>query len=167
MDYELLEQQVASLLEHVNNFLANASNFAAFVYHTLPAVNWAGFYFPDERGLVLGPFGGKPACTILPKGRGVCNRAFETGEPLIVDDVNAFAGHIACDPVSRSELVLPLIREDAVYGVFDIDSPQLGRFSDCDASGMQRLIAQFVAHTPLPEAFRTVRAQVIGRRETS
>src|SRR6185437_15763653 len=100
-DYDLLERQAASLLEEVDNFLANAANFAAFVYHSLPDVNWAGFYFPDERGLVLGPFGGKPACTLLPNGQGVCNRSFESGKPVIVDDVNAFGGHIACDPSSR------------------------------------------------------------------
>lgn len=155
-DYDLLERQVASLLEGVDDFLANASNFAAFVYHMLPAVNWAGFYFPSERGLVLGPFGGKPACTRLPKGQGVCNRSFESGKPVIVDDVNAFEGHIACDPASRSELVVPIASGAAVYGVFDIDSPQSARFTERDAVGIQRLIAQFVAHTPLPERYRTV-----------
>jgi GAF domain-containing protein len=156
-DYDLLELQAASLLEDVDNFLANAANFAAFVYHALPGVNWAGFYFPDERGLVLGPFGGKPACTRLPKGEGVCNSAFESGKAVIVDDVNAFDGHIACDPASRSELVVPIFKGDAVYGVFDIDSPAVARFSQSDAAGVQRLVAQFVAHTPLPERYRTVR----------
>lgn len=154
-DYDLLERQAASLLEDVNNFLANAANFAAFVYHSLPEVNWAGFYFPDEHGLVLGPFGGRPACTKLPKGQGVCNRAFESGKPVIVDDVHAFAGHIACDPASRSELVVPIVKGQAVYGVFDIDSPRLARFSESDAAGVQRLVTQFAAHTPIPERYRT------------
>lgn len=158
VDYDLLERQAASLLEDVDNFLANASNFAAFVYHALPDVNWAGFYFPDDRGLILGPFGGKPACTRLPKGHGVCNRAFETAKPVIVDDVHAFDGHIACDPASRSELVVPLMSGNAVYGVFDIDSPLHSRFDEHDAAGVQRLVAQFVARTPLPERYRTVRA---------
>lgn len=157
MDYALLERQAASLLEDVNNFLANAANFAAFVYQELPQINWAGFYFPEERGLVLGPFGGKPACTVLPKGRGVCNRAFESGEPVIVDDVHAFAGHIACDPASRSELVVPILHDGAIYGVFDIDSPHAGRFSGDDARGVARLVARFAALTPLPRAFRTER----------
>ena len=157
LDYDLLERQTASLLEDVDNFLANASNFAAFVYHSLPDVNWAGFYFPDDRGLVLGPFGGKPACTRLPKGQGVCNRAFESGKPVIVDDVNAFAGHITCDPMSRSELVVPILSGTAVYGVFDIDSPRHARFTDSDAAGIARLVAQFVAHTPLPERYRRVK----------
>jgi L-methionine (R)-S-oxide reductase len=156
-DYDLLERQAASLLEDVDSFLANAANFAAFVYHSLPEVNWAGFYFPDEHGLVLGPFGGKPACTRLPKGQGVCNRSFESGKSVIVDDVNAFAGHIACDAASRSELVIPVIKGDAVYGVFDIDSPAYARFSQVDAAGMQRLVAQFAAYTPLPERYRNVR----------
>lgn len=156
-DYDLLERQAASLLEDVDNFLANAANFAAFVYYSLPDVNWAGFYFPDEHGLVLGPFGGKPACTRLPKGQGVCNRTFETGKPVVVDDVNAFPGHIACDPSSRSELVVPIVHGPAVYGVFDIDSPINGRFTERDAAGVARLVAQFVAHTPLPERYRTIR----------
>ncbi|HKU66441.1 MAG TPA: GAF domain-containing protein [Candidatus Baltobacteraceae bacterium] len=156
-DYDLLERQAASLLEEVDNFLANSANFASFVYHSLADVNWAGFYFPDEQGLVLGPFGGKPACTRLPRGQGVCNRAFETGKAVVVDDVNAFDGHITCDPASRSELVVPLLKGEAVYGVFDIDSPKRERFSQADAAGIQRLVAQFAAYTPLPEGFRTVR----------
>lgn len=158
VDYDLLERQAASLLEDVGDFLANASNFAALVYHSLPEINWAGFYFPDERGLVLGPFGGKPACTRLPAGQGVCNRAFESAKAVIIGDVNAFDGHIACDPASRSELVVPILKGPAIYGVFDIDSPVNDRFTEHDASGMQRLVAQFVAHTPLPERYRTVRA---------
>jgi len=156
-DYDLLERQASSLLEDVGDFLANASNFAALVYHSLPGVNWAGFYFPDDRGLVLGPFGGKPACTRLPKGEGVCNRAFDSGKPVIVDDVGAFAGHITCDPASRSELVVPILSGDSVYGVFDIDSPLLARFTQRDAHGIERLVVQFVAHTPLPERYRTTR----------
>lgn len=156
-DYDLLERQAASLLEDVDDFLANASNFAAFVYHSLPDVNWAGFYFPDERGLVLGPFGGKPACTRLPAGQGVCNRSFESAKFVIVDDVNAFAGHITCDPDSRSELVVPVVSGAAVYGVFDIDSPNVARFTERDAAGVTRLVAQFASRTPLPERFRTVK----------
>ena len=154
----MLERQAASLLEGVGDFLANAANFAAFVYHTLPDVNWAGFYFPDQQGLVLGPFGGKPACTRLPSGQGVCNRAFESAKTVVVEDVHAFAGHIACDPESRSELVVPVMSAGAVYGVFDIDSPRRGRFAERDADGVARLVAQFVAHTPLPERYRRVRA---------
>jgi L-methionine (R)-S-oxide reductase len=154
VDYDLLERQVVSLLEDERDFIANAANFAAFLYLEMPSVNWAGFYFPDEDGLVLGPFGGKPACTRLPRGKGVCNRAFDEAAPVIVDDVNAFPGHIACDSASRSELVVPLLHGGAVYGVFDIDSPEPGRFSQRDAKGVQRLVAAFVAHTPLPQRYR-------------
>jgi len=156
LDYDMLERQASALLENVGNFLANASNFAAFVYRSLPEVNWAGFYFPDNQGLVLGPFGGKPACTRLPRGKGVCNRAFESGKPMIVDDVRAFDDHIACDPASRSELVVPIVDGSAVYGVFDVDSPRTSRFTRRDAQGVQRLLKQFVTHTPLPPEYRTV-----------
>jgi GAF domain-containing protein len=158
VDYDLLERQAASLLEDVDDFIANAANFAAFVYQSLPQVNWAGFYFPDPKGLILGPFAGKPACTRLPAGQGVCNRAFDTAQPVVVDDVHAFGGHIACDPDSRSELVVPILLDDDVYGVFDIDSPLRGRFDDRDARGVQRLVDRFAAHTPLPARYRTRRA---------
>lgn len=158
-DYELLELQVCSLLEDERDFIANAANFAAFLYDALPAINWAGFYFPDTDGLVLGPFGGKPACTRLPSGRGVCGAAFGSAQSVIVDDVNAFADHIVCDSASRSELVVPLLRDNAVYGVFDIDSPVLARFSESDRQGVERLVARFVEYTPLPERYRTPRTR--------
>jgi L-methionine (R)-S-oxide reductase len=155
VDYDLLERQVASLLEDETDFLANAANFAAFVYGELPVVNWAGFYFPGDGGLVLGPFGGKPACTRLPAGRGVCGHAFENAQTVVVDDVNAFADHIACDSASQSEMVIPLRKDDAVYGVFDIDSPVVARFTDEDRAGIERLVSQFIKHTPLPERYET------------
>jgi GAF domain-containing protein len=154
-DYGLLEQQAASLLEDERDFIANAANFAAFVYGSLPLINWAGFYFPDERGLVLGPFGGKPACTRLPAGRGVCGRSFETAETVIVDDVNAFTDHIVCDSASQSEIVIPLRKGDTIYGVFDIDSPLTARFSEADAAGLERLVARFMEFTPIPERYAT------------
>lgn len=154
-DFDLLERQVCSLFEDERDFLANTANFAALVYCELPDVNWAGFYFPGEGGLVLGPFGGKPACTRLPYGKGVCNAAFERRKSVVVDDVNAFPGHIACDSASRSELVVPLLRDGAVYGVFDIDSPRAGRFTDEDRKGIERLVARFMERTPMPERYRT------------
>lgn len=157
VDYDLLERQVASLLEDERDFIANAANFAALLYNALPLVNWAGFYFPDDAGLVLGPFGGKPACTRLPRGKGVCNRAFESGTSVIVDDVNAFDDHIACDSASRSEMVVPLLDRDAVFGVFDIDSPVTSRFTEEDKRGVERLVAQFMRCTPVPERYKTVR----------
>ncbi len=136
-DYDLLERQVTALLEGERDFIANAANFAALLYNALPLVNWAGFYFPDPGGLVLGPFGGKPACTRLPKGRGVCGKAFERAETVVVHDVSAEPGHIACDSESRSELVVPLLHGDAIFGVFDLDSPVLSRFTQRDKTGVE------------------------------
>ena len=161
LDYDLLERQVASLLQDERDFIANCANFAAFVYDELPLVNWAGFYFPDELGLVLGPFGGKPACTRLPKSRGVCGKAFESGQTMVVDDVNAFADHIVCDSASRSEIVVPLLHENSIYGVFDIDSPVLARFAHTDRAGIERLVRQFIAHTPLPTHYRNERSRSV------
>lgn len=148
-DYDLLEKQVRALLEGERNFLANSANFASFVYHELPEVNWAGFYFPDGGDLVLGPFGGKPACTRLAAGRGVCGRSFTTRSSVVVEDVDAFADHIVCDTASRSELVVPLMRAGEIYGVFDIDSPVRARFSDADRAGIERLVRAFLDLTTI------------------
>ncbi|HEY8298426.1 MAG TPA: GAF domain-containing protein [Candidatus Baltobacteraceae bacterium] len=158
VDYDLLERQVGSLLEGERDFIANAANFAAFLFHELPAVNWAGFYFPDEDGLVLGPFGGKPACTRLPEGRGVCGAAFAQARGVIVDDVAAVADHIACDSASRSELVVPLLLDGRAVGVFDVDSPVVGRFAPADLNGLERLTARFVGLVSVPERYRRSQA---------
>ena len=146
VDYDLLAAQAASLLEAERDLIANAANFAAFVYWELPDLNWAGFYFPTDGGdLLLGPFNGRPACTRLAKGRGVCGAAFASGETIVVDDVHAFPDHIACDAASASEIVVPLRGRDGVFGVFDIDSPKVARFTDADRAGIERLVAVFVA----------------------
>lgn len=148
MDYELLERQVESLLADETDFIANAANFAAFVYAELPDINWAGFYFLDPGGdLVLGPFGGKPACTRLPKGRGVCGAAVRRAQTVVVDDVNAFADHIVCDTASASEIVVPMMLDGAVTGVFDIDAPVTSRFTESDRAGIEALVKRFVAST--------------------
>jgi L-methionine (R)-S-oxide reductase len=145
MDYELLQTQVNALLSGETDFIANAANFSAFIYQELTQVNWAGFYFATAQGeLVLGPFNGRPACTRLPAGRGVCGAAFNTGETLVVDDVHAFADHIACDSASASEIVVPLRDATGIYGVFDIDSPALARFSAEDRRGIESLVETFV-----------------------
>jgi L-methionine (R)-S-oxide reductase len=154
-DFDLLERQVVALLEDERSFLANTANFAAFVYGSLPHVNWAGFYFPDARGLVLGPFGGKPACTLLPAGRGVCGRAFTEGRTVIIDDVNQFEDHIVCDSASQSEMVVPLLKDGAIYGVFDIDAPVRSRFGECEMRGVERLVRRYLDFTPMPAEFRT------------
>ncbi len=157
VDYQTLERQVVSLLEDENDFIANTANFAAFVFHEIPAVNWAGFYFPEAAGLVLGPFGGRPACTRLPRGRGVCSAAFGSGRTVIVDDVLAYADHIACDSSSRSEIVVPLMLDRTVVGVFDVDSPIASRFTQRDARGLERLIERLLERTPFPERYKASR----------
>lgn len=145
VDYDLLVEQATSLLADETDFIANAANFAAFIYSEVPGLNWAGFYFPAPSGeLVLGPFNGRPACTRLPKGRGVCGAAFTSGETIVVDDVHDFADHIVCDSASVSEIVVPLRIGDAITGVFDIDSPRIARFSDEDRAGIERLVEVFV-----------------------
>lgn len=144
MSYDLLERQVRELLAGERDFIANAANFAAFVYHALPEVNWAGFYLgkPSEE-LVLGPFCGQPACSRLPAGRGVCGAAATRGTTLVVDDVAAFGDHIACDVASRSEIVVPFSLNGEAAGVFDCDSPVLARFGNADRAGIERLVRAF------------------------
>ena len=145
MDYDLLAAQAASLLAGESNFIANAANFAAFIYHEIPELNWAGFYFTEPSGdLILGPFNGRPACTRLPKGRGVCGAAVTSGRTLVVDDVHAFTDHIACDSASVSEIVVPLRAQSAIVGVFDMDSPRAARFNDGDRAGIERLVQVFL-----------------------
>ncbi len=145
-DYDLLVAQAGALLSGESDFIANAANFASFVYHELPELNWAGFYFADETGdLVLGPFNGRPACTRLPRGRGVCGAAFTQRETVVVADVDAFADHIVCDGASKSEIVVPLNDENGVYGVFDIDSPVVARFTDADRRGIEALVKVFLS----------------------
>jgi len=144
LSYELLEEQVRALLASESDFIANAANFAAFVYHALPDVNWAGFYLGTPSGeLVLGPFCGRPACSRLPPGRGVCGAAATRGSTIVVDDVAAFRDHIVCDTASRSEIIVPFSLDDGLTGVFDCDSPVLGRFTDADRTGIERLVRAF------------------------
>lgn len=121
--------------------ISNTANLAALLYRALPDINWAGFYFLDGEMLRLGPFQGKPACTEIPVGRGVCGTAVRQGKTLIVPDVNAFAGHIACDSASKSEIVVPLTRNGKVWAVLDIDAPVLNRFDETDAQFLQKITA--------------------------
>jgi L-methionine (R)-S-oxide reductase len=154
VSYELLASQVRELLRGESDFIANAANFASFVYHELPSLNWAGFYFATGPGgeLVLGPFHGRPACTRLPTGKGVCGAAVTRRETVVVDDVEAFADHIVCDSASRSEIVVPLFCGGEVAGVFDVDSPELARFSSQDRDGIVALVRAFSESAPYPEA---------------
>ena len=127
-----LVSQLRSLLSGQQDMIANAANLAAFLFHELEDVNWVGFYFLKGRQLIVGPFQGRPACVSIPLGKGVCGTAAATRQIQNVRDVHDFDGHIACDVNSRSELVIPLIRNGKVLGVLDLDSPSPGRFNEED-----------------------------------
>ena len=144
--YRDLAEQLAALLAGEADRIANAANMAALIYHGLPDLNWAGFYFRRGAELVLGPFQGKPACVRIAIGRGVCGIAAARAATVVVPDVHDFPGHIACDPVSRSELVVPLIEGGRVSGMLDLDSPLLARFDEADREGCERLVALFLDH---------------------
>ena len=144
--YRDLAAQLAALLANEANRVANAANAAALIYHGLPDLNWAGFYFREGAELVLGPFQGKPACMRIPGGKGVCGIAAARAAAVLVPDVHQFPGHIACDPTSRSELVVPLIEAGTVSGVLDLHSPLPARFDEDDRIGCQWLVALFVDH---------------------
>lgn len=141
--YRELEQQLAGLVHGERNWLANAANCAALIYEQLPDLNWAGFYFVEQGSgdLVVGPFQGKPACARIAPGKGVCGTALAERRAILVPDVHAFPGHIACDAASRSELVIPLEVAGRMLGVLDLDSPLPGRFSDSDLEGLRTLMA--------------------------
>lgn len=126
--------------------LANTANFVALLYSAIPDINWLGIYVLRGTELVLGPFQGQPACVRLPLGQGVCGTAAARGATIRVDDVHSFAGHIACDPVSRSEIVVPLHLHGMLAGVLDIDSPSLARFSAGDQDGVELLCETLVRH---------------------
>ena len=143
--YDELAAQATALLAGERDRIANAANFAALVYHGLPELNWAGFYFFDGHELVVGPFQGLPACVRIPLGKGVCGTAAMRRSTELVEDVNAFPGHIACDAASRSEIVVPIVAADRLVGVFDVDSPAPARFDAQDRDGMERLVAVFAA----------------------
>ncbi len=142
--YADLAAALEALLEGEHDALANLANAAALLYQTLPAINWAGFYLARGEQLVLGPFQGKPACVRIPHGRGVCGAAAQRRETIVVADVSAFPGHIACDAASRSEIVVPLIVRGQVVGVMDVDAPEIGRFGEDDRLGLERYAAALV-----------------------
>jgi GAF domain-containing protein len=142
--YRSLVGQARALLSGERDPVANAANLASLVFHSVPDLNWAGFYFLREDELVVGPFQGKPACVRIGLGRGVCGTAAERRETLIVEDVEQFDGHIPCDAASRSELVVPVIRDGVLLGVLDLDSPVPARFDAEDAAGFEALVAVYV-----------------------
>ena len=142
--YERLRRQLAALLAGESDLIANAANTSALLYTTLPGVNWVGFYLLRAGELVLGPFQGKPACVRIALGKGVCGTAASQRATVRVGDVHAFPGHIACDPASRAEIVIPLIKAERLVGVLDIDSPELGRFDEIDQRGLEALAAVMI-----------------------
>lgn len=143
--YRQLVAQAEALTAGEADRIANAANLAALVFHALPELNWAGFYFHDGHELVVGPFQGKPACVRIAIGKGVCGTAAETRETQVVPDVHAFPGHIACDGDTRSEIVVPLIHDGEVVGVLDLDSPHPDRFDTTDREGLEAVARVFVA----------------------
>lgn len=145
VDYRLLARQFDALAEGEQDRLALSVNFVALLYAAIPDINWLGLYIVRGDELTLGPFQGLPACTHIPLGQGVCGGAAQRQTTLRVDDVHAFDGHIACDPASASELVVPLISGGSAVGVLDIDSPQPARFTEHDQSGVEFVCSRFVA----------------------
>ena len=143
-DYANLADELAALLAGETDPVANAANTAALLFDALPDINWAGFYFLKQGELVVGPFQGKPACVRIGLGKGVCGTAAQQRRTLVVPDVDSFPGHIACDTASRSEIVIPLLANDLLWGVLDIDSATLARFDEVDRAGLERVAAVFV-----------------------
>jgi L-methionine (R)-S-oxide reductase len=149
--HHALHQQLGALLAGEDDPIANAANLSALVFQVMPELNWAGFYFLRGGELVLGPFQGKPTCVRIPVGKGVCGTAVAKAQSILVEDVHAFPGHIACDAASRSELVVPLVRDGTVFGVIDLDSPVAARFDAEDQTAVESLAALYVAASrPLP-----------------
>jgi GAF domain-containing protein len=139
-DYSEINAMLSSITQDVPYTMTNLANASALLFEKLHDINWAGFYTIKDGKLVLGPFQGKVACTIIPMGKGVCGTAASQDRTQVVPDVHCFAGHIACDSASRSEIVVPMHRNGQVFGVLDIDSPSLDRFSDEDRAGLEKFV---------------------------
>ena len=139
--YDTLAAQLRALTEGVPHTIANLANASALIYQTMEGLNWAGFYILEGDTLILGPFQGKPACIEIPVGKGVCGTAAQRKESVLVEDVHLFPGHIACDNASNSEIVVPVFfAEDRLFGVLDIDSPFVGRFTEEDRKGLELFV---------------------------
>jgi L-methionine (R)-S-oxide reductase len=137
--YAQLARELSGLIAGETDFIANLANASALIYHSLPDLNWAGFYLLKSGELVVGPFQGKPACVRIAMGKGVCGTAALKRTTVIVRDVHEFPGHIACDSASNSEIVVPLLRGEELVGVLDLDSPKLSRFDEQDRVGLEQL----------------------------
>ena len=141
VNYTLVCQQLSALVEGVPYEVANLANASALLWQALPGINWAGFYKMMDGALVLGPFQGKPACIRIPVGRGVCGTAVAEDKTQLVYNVHDFPGHIACDSASNSEIVVPIHVGGEIWGVLDIDSPHIGRFTEADRAGLEQVVA--------------------------
>ena len=139
-DYALLSEQLRALTQGVPHFVANLANASALLWHSMADLNWAGFYLMEDGQLVLGPFQGKTACTQIAVGRGVCGTAVAEDKTQLVPDVHQFPGHIACDGASNSEIVVPIHVNGEIWGVLDIDSPSLNRFTEEDQKGLEEFV---------------------------
>ncbi|HEY1724029.1 MAG TPA: GAF domain-containing protein [Steroidobacteraceae bacterium] len=149
--YQSLGNSLRDLIAYQTDFLANISNFAALLFTSLPNLNWAGFYLLRGSDLVLGPFQGKPACSCIAMGDGVCGTAALQRAAVLVPNVHAFPGHIVCDEASQSEMVLPVFKDDRLIGVLDMDSPQIGRFDEIDRENIEALLRLLMNGTEVPE----------------
>lgn len=138
-EYDRLAAQADALVSGETDLIANMANISALLFNHLEKVNWAGFYLYKEEQLILGPFQGQPACIRIPMNQGVCGTAAAQRETLVVEDVHAFDGHIACDAASNSEIVIPLVVNEQLIGVLDIDSPEYGRFTEVDKIGLEKI----------------------------
>jgi L-methionine (R)-S-oxide reductase len=146
-NYDLVKKQLQALLHDEKNQIANLSNTSSLLNQFLDRINWVGFYLMDTNGeLVLGPFQGLPACVRIPVGRGVCGTSALKKETVRVDDVHQFPGHIACDAASRSEIVIPLLKDGELFGVLDIDSPEVNRFDELDQQKLEELASILMQH---------------------
>lgn len=139
--YAEITGQVRALTEGERDLIANLANTASLLYHSMPDLNWVGFYLLKDGELVVGPFQGKPACVRIALGKGVCGTAAARRAPVMVENVHEFDGHIACDSASNSEIVLPLVRGNELIGVLDLDSPKFSRFDAQDQAGLEKVVA--------------------------
>lgn len=149
--YDRVARKLRELIAGQTDFLANISNFAALIFNNLPQLNWAGFYLLRDTDLVLGPFQGKPACSCIALGDGVCGTAALQRAAVLVPDVHAFPGHIVCDEASQSEMVLPVFKDGRLVGVLDLDSPRRGRFDEVDRERIEQLLLTLMAGTVVPQ----------------
>jgi L-methionine (R)-S-oxide reductase len=138
--YEQLCEELQSLISGESDWIANLANASALLFHSVPDLNWAGFYLLKADELVVGPFQGRPACVRIALGRGVCGTAAAQRRSIVVPNVDEFPGHIACDSASKSEIVVPMIVGERLLGVLDVDSPKLGRFNDEDQLGLEAFV---------------------------